>query len=245
MCAMAAAAAMLAFAAACAPRPLLERAIRARGGRLHSIARDAEADVQAPFAASRWTWRTLFQLPDRYAWSIDTLGEPNHYLFDGDVTRLFIGRREISVGTGWDPPLRSIARYVAVVNLDALFLPAVRLAPLANAELPPGVADGLLITFADDGVHYRIGFDARTLLVWVSGPVTLPPLGEGELVSRYDDFRPTHGLTLPFRTTYLFRGDALAEERTLAACPNVDVAPAAFWDPARIPRCDLAGTSGR
>jgi hypothetical protein len=238
-----AAAASLAFAVACAPRPLLERAIRARGGALHSIARAAAADVQAPFAAGRWTWRTLFQQPDRYAWSIDTLGEPNHYFFDGDVTRLFIGHREISAGTGWNPPLRSIARYVAVVNLDALLLPAAQVAPLPSAELPPSVADGLLVTFADDGARYRIGFDARTLLVWVAGPVALPPLGEGELVARYADFRPAHGLTLPFRTTYTFRGDALAEERTLAACPNVDVAPAAFRDPGRIPRCDVAEPS--
>ena len=238
-------AATLVFAVACAPRPLLERAIRARGGALHSIARDAEADVQAPFAAGRWTWRTLFQLPDRYAWSIDTLGEPNYYLFDGDVARLFIGGREISAVTGWNPPLRSIARYVAVANLDALLLPGARVAPLPRAELPSGVADGLLVTFADDGTRYRIGFDARTLLVWVAGPVALPPLGDGDLVARYSDFRPTHGLTLPFRTTYLFRGDALAEERIIAACPNVDVAPAAFRDPGRMPPCGVLGTSHR
>src|SRR5262249_19208105 len=97
----------LACVVACAPRPLLERAIRAGGGPLPPLARAGEADVQAPFAAGHWTWRTLFQLPDRYAWSIDTLGEPNHYLFDGAVTRLFLGRREINAGAAWNPPLRS------------------------------------------------------------------------------------------------------------------------------------------
>jgi hypothetical protein len=37
---------------------------------------------------------------------------------------------------------------------------------------------------------------------------------------------------------------ALAEERTLAACPNANVDPAAFRDPARIPNCDVTGASG-
>jgi len=235
---------MLVSATACARRPLLDRAVRARGGALHSVVRAAEADVLAPFAAGHWTWRTLFAPPDRYAWSIDTLGEPNHYLFDGEVTRLFIGRREVSAGAGWNPPLRAIARYVAVVNLDALFLPAVTVAPLTEGDAPPGVVDGLLVTFADDGARYRLGFDAQTLLVWAAGPVTLPPLGDGELVARFADFRQRHGRILAFRTAYLFRGSALAEERTLAACPNVEVDEAAFRDPMRIPPCGTGASAG-
>jgi len=126
------------------------------------------------------------------------------------------------------------------VNLDTLLLPAARVTPLPRGELPAGVVDGLAVAFADDGARYRIGFDDRTLLVWAAGPITLPPLGDGELVARFADFQRTHGRTLPFRTTYLFRGAPLAEERTVAACPNLSVDPAAFADPVRVPRCDRA-----
>src|SRR5262245_6781583 len=55
--------------AACAPRPLVERAIRARGGPLESVIRDVEADVRVGFPGT-WRWQTAFMVPDRYAWTI-------------------------------------------------------------------------------------------------------------------------------------------------------------------------------
>ena len=105
-----------ALASGCASRPLLERAIRARGGALHSLVRQAEADVQAAFPGT-WEWRTVFLAPDDYAWSIVTAAGTDHYLFDGRVTRAFIGGREVSVDAGQQTPLRAHARFASVTNL--------------------------------------------------------------------------------------------------------------------------------
>src|SRR5262245_24062168 len=77
---------LAAAALGCAPRPLLERAIRARGGPLGSLVRQVDAEVYAAFPGT-WQWRTAFMLPDRYAWTVFTTGEPMHYLFDGQVVR--------------------------------------------------------------------------------------------------------------------------------------------------------------
>src|SRR5207244_7989725 len=124
--------AALVLAAGCAPRPLLERAIRARGGPLASMARQVEAEVYLAFPGT-WRWRTVYMVPDRYAWTIFTAAEPDHYLFDGTAVRAFIGGREVSADTDPSAPLRSNARFTALVNLDALRLPAARPARLPHA----------------------------------------------------------------------------------------------------------------
>src|SRR5438552_8286191 len=51
--------AALVLAAGYAPRPLLERAIRARGGPLASMARQVEAEVYLAFPGT-WRWRTVY-----------------------------------------------------------------------------------------------------------------------------------------------------------------------------------------
>lgn len=225
---------LAALAAGCLPRPFVERAIRARGGALDTLVREVESDVHAAFPGT-WRWRTAFMAPDRYAWTIFTAGEPNHFLFDGVVVRGFIGSREVSVDRAPDAPLRSHARFTAIAQLDALRLPGVHVQPLADGELPAGVVAGLAVALADDGARYRLGFDREMLLVWVEGPIRLLPLGEGTLTARFGDFRRTGGFLLPFATSYTFGGAALAEERALAVCPNDPrVTIEAFRTPARL-----------
>jgi len=235
------AAAALALAVGCAPRPLLEQAIRARGGPLTTVVREVEAEVHVGFPG-RWRWRTAFTVPDRYAWTIFTASEPSHFLYDGSSVRAFIGGREVAVDAARGAPLRSHARFAAVVNLDALRLPGVSVAPLAPDELPPGATAALAVVFADDGSRYRLGFDERTLLVWAAGSVSLPPLGQGELTVRFADFRRARRLLLPFRTTYTFGGAPLAEEQALAVCPLAARLPEeSFRAPASVPDCEVSG----
>ena len=100
------------------------------------------------------------------------------------------------------------------------------------------IFDDRLAHFIDDGSRYRLGFDARDLLVFASGPISLPPVGSGEVVVRFADYRPTRGRLLPFRWDYRFAGQALAEERTLAACvDDPALTPRSFGSPDALPDC--------
>jgi len=222
----------------CAPRSPIVRAIRARGGPLGGVVREAEARVFPEFAAGAWRWRTGFLPPDRYAWTIFTSREPNHFLYDGTVVRAFVGARQVAAGADLGAPLLVYARFTAVVNLDVLLLPGARVEALPTDALPPGVEAGLAVTLAADGAHYRLGFDRGGLLVWTAVALELWPLGHGDLVARFSDFRRTGGLLLPFRTVYSFADAPLADERTVAACANLPgILPAAFLAPDMLPEC--------
>ena len=105
--------------------------------------------------------------------------------------------------------------------------------------MPEGAAWGLGAVFAGDGARYRLGFDARDLLVHVDGPLRLPPLGAGTVSARFADFHRTNGLFLPYRTVYAFGAAPLADERAIAVCPNVRLAPEAFRMPAALPSCGM------
>ncbi len=224
--------------AGCAPRPLLTRAIRARGGPLHGIVRQVEADVHPAVVAGTWHWRTAFLLPHWYAWTIYTSHGADHYVFDGTITRAFSGDREVAAGSEPSGPLRTQAGFTAAIHLDALLLPGARVVPLPAGDLPQGVAAGLAVGLGADAARFRLGFDARDLLVWAAGPVDLPPLGRGELVVRFSDFRRVGGRVLPHHAAYTLDGIPLAEERTLAACPNDPaLVPSAFVVPDRLPAC--------
>ena len=199
--------------------------------------REVQADVTRVFPGT-WRWRTAFMLPDRYAWTIQTATEPDHYLFDGAVVRAFIGTRLVAVDSAPHAPLRGQARLEAVVGLDALELPGVRVAPLPASELPPGTRAGLVVVFADDGASYRVAFDRRDRLVWATGPASLPPLGEGAIVARFGDFRRAGGVRLPFRISYALNGEPLAEARVVAVCPNDPrLGAASFQAPELVPDC--------
>jgi len=224
-------------AAGCAPRPLLERAIRARGGPLATTVRQVEAEVYKGFPGT-WQWRTAFMQPERYAWTIVTVGEADHYLFDGTTVRSFVGEREVAVDSNPNAPLRSHARFTAVTNLDVLRLPSVQVAPLGSGALLQGTVSGLTAVFADDGARYDLGFDEHGLLVAAAGPVRLPPFGDGRVTARFADFRRVNGLLLPYRTSWSFEGQPLADERAVAVCPNdSELREDAFRDPDRIPTC--------
>src|SRR5207249_3242378 len=95
----------LALAGGCAPRPPLVRAIHARGGPLRAVVREVEAEVFAG-APGRWSWRTTFLYPDRYAWTIFTAAGADHYLFDGAVARAFVDDNPVSVDAAPAAPLR-------------------------------------------------------------------------------------------------------------------------------------------
>jgi hypothetical protein len=222
---------------ACARGPLVERAIAARGGRLDALVRQVSAEVREGFPGA-WRWRTVFQLPDRYCWSIETTRAPTHYCFDGDVVRAFSGDELVSTDPSPTAPLRSHARFMAVVNLDALRAPGAVVTPLPAAELPPGAVDGVAATLPGDPSRYRLAFDADARLVWAAGPVDLDPFGRGDLQARFSDFRAEHGVVLPHRTEWIFGTETIADERLLAACPDPPgLDAAAFRDPTKLPAC--------
>jgi hypothetical protein len=220
-----------------ASRPLLDRAIDARGGPLEGLARSAEAEVYAGFPGT-WRWRTAIA-PDRYAWSILTVDETHHYLYDGAAVRAFVGAREVAAEPAGTAPLRTHARFLAVAYLDALRQPGVQIRPLSPEG--PGRRAGAvgLEAVLADGAAYRLVFDDRMLLVRMSGPVSLEPFGGGELVAEFADFRRVDGYLLPYRTSYEFRGERVAIERALAVCPNPSgLDDATFAAPDALPVCE-------
>jgi len=228
--------ATLIIVAGCAPASLLDRAIRARGGPLTAVMLRAEANVHVGFPG-RWQYTRAFLLPNRYAWSIETATEPQVHLFDGTTVRSFIGAAEVAEDASPGAPLRSHARWTAVVNLDALHAPGIQLTPLPATALPAGVSEGLSARFPD-GQTYRLGFDERTLLVWTEGPLDLWPVAKGIATVRYSDHRATASRLLPFAAAYAIGGRRVAEERVLAACVDPPgLTPASFTDPAHLPDC--------
>jgi hypothetical protein len=228
--------AVLCIASGCTPRPLVERAIRARGGPLSGLVIRANALVHTS-APETWEYRRAFLAPDHYAWTIVTLTEPIHFLFDGMTVRTFIGEADVSNDGSPYAPLRTHARWTALVNLDALTGPGVTVTALPREALPAGVHEGLEAVFAD-GARFRLGFDDRTLLIWAQGPLDLSPLAAGEVSARFGDYRRTGALLLPFSTTYALGPLPLADETVLAACVDPPALTAAsFTDPAALPTC--------
>ena len=222
--------------AGCQSRSLLERAIRARGGALRGLVSSLEAQVHRGFPGT-WEYERVFVSPDLYAWKIVTTAAPLYHLYDGSTARSFVGSAEVGSDTSPRAPLRSHARWFAVVNLDHLAAPGVTVTPLAGDDLPPGVREGLSAAFAD-GAVYRLGFDAGTLLVWAQGPADLSPLGSGELTARFSAHRPVDGLLLPFAVSYSLAGEPLADETVRTAClVPAGITPASFRDVGQLPAC--------
>jgi hypothetical protein len=228
---------LLLAAGGCVPRGLLAQAIRARGGALPGMVRTSEAHVVVGFPGT-WRWRTVVAMPDRYAWSIETTGEPTQYLFDGRVVRSFVGSALTAADTSPTAAARSHARFMHVLLLDALRTPGVRLRELPPGELPSGAAAGLEAEFPDTGDRYLIGFDAARLVTSVEGPVLLPPFESRTVRVVLDDQRRVDGYTVPHHFRWTIGGQPLADERTLTACALRREPPAAaFAMPAALPRC--------
>ena len=223
-------------AAGCTPRPLLERALIARGGAVRSVLLCAEARVYAG-VPGRWRFARAYLAPGRYAWRIDTAGEPDSYLFDGQVVRSFVGAAEVASDAAPTAPLRSHARWTGVMLLDGLDAPGVAVAELPAAALPAGAREGLQVRFTD-GATYRLGFDDDAQLVVIEGPLDLWPLGSGPATVRYADPRPAGSVRLPSRATY-FAGDRRLADETIrsATIAPPGLTPASFVDPAHLPPC--------
>lgn len=221
----------------CATRPLLERALSARGGPLDGVVLAAAARLYTG-APGRWRYTRVYLSPGLYAWRIETAGEPDTYIFDGSAVHSYIGTAATSLDASPAAPLRSHARWTAVSLLDGLTAPDVTLAELPADELPSGASEGLRVAFPD-GATYRLGFDHRALLTSIEGPLDLSPLASGPASARYDDPRRVGGVTLAFRATYFAAGQRIAEEAIEAACVNPPaLTSAAFSAPERLPTCD-------
>ncbi|HWP65899.1 MAG TPA: hypothetical protein VNO26_08315 [Candidatus Limnocylindria bacterium] len=225
------------LACGAAQRPVLERAIEARGGPLPGLVRTSEAEVSAGFPGT-WRWRTVVAPPDRYAWSVETTGEPTHYLFDGRVARAFVGSGLTSEDPSPGAAIRSHARFMGVMLLDALRAPGVTVRELPPAARPPGSAAALEVVFVDTGDRYVIGLDETGLVVSVEGPVLLPPFERQHVRAVLGDHRRVGGYLVPYRLRWTADGVPLADERTLEACALRASPPAsAFAQPSALPRC--------
>ncbi len=220
-------------AVACVPRPIVERAIAARGGPIAGLVRESDVQVVMGFPGA-WQWRTVAASPERYAWSITTRDQPHHYLFDGTTARAFVGTGLVAEDAT-AAAIRTHARFVAVANLDVLRLPGVQIGPAASPE-PVGTM--LEAVFADRGDRYRIWLDAHDLVSRVEGPIDLSPLASGRLRADYDEVRPVQGRLLAHHIRYEIDGHPLADERVRRACVFEPGIPAsAFASPSTLPTC--------
>ena len=116
--ALVAAVALVALSSGCT-RPLLERAIAARGGPIQSVSRDADAEVQRGFPG-RWAWRFDYRVPDQLRWTLDTYGETQSVSFDGRTTRYFLGSAALPDAPATLAGFGTVVRWTAVTTLDAL-----------------------------------------------------------------------------------------------------------------------------
>lgn len=213
-------------------RPLLERAITARGGALTSLSRDAEADVHAGFPG-RWRWRLEYAVPDRLRWTIETYGEEQSVSFDGSTVRYFLGSAPIPAAPAALGDFRTVVRWTAVTTLDALRDdPQVEVRELPRAGLPAGTASALEVTYRADGARYLLWFDAADLLVAAEGPIALPTIASGRMRATYTQFATTGGYVLPARGTYTLDDRPFFDERVLRWTPNdARLVPASFQRP--------------
>jgi len=224
-------------ASACAPRALLERAIRARGGALPGLVRDVDATLTAEYPGT-WSATETFQRPERFAWTIETFGEPNHYLFDGEAVRAFIGTALVSTDTDPGAPLRTHARFMAVILLDVLGEPGVTVEDLPKERLPMGTTSGLACRFPDE-TEFVLGFDADARLVSVDGPLDLPGAGVVRVQAELSEYVRVAAWSLPTRIRYRMGDRLLIDERARALCPDPPALTIeAFRDPSRLPPCE-------
>src|SRR4051795_1179737 len=100
-------------------RPLLERAIAARGGPLTSLSRDVEAEVFVGFPGS-WRWRFDYRVPDSLRWTLETYGDQQSVSYDGHTVQFYLGSARIAPAPAALGDFRSQVRWLAVTSLDAL-----------------------------------------------------------------------------------------------------------------------------
>jgi len=210
---------LVAVGAGCS-RPLLERAIAARGGSLTSLSRDDEADVHAGFPGS-WTWRFDYRVPDLLRWTLETYGDEQSVAYDGTAVSFFLGSARLAEAPPALADFRSQVRWLAVTTLDALSRRAdVEVRELAPSELPAGFASGLAVTYRDDGARYALYFDADDLLVAAEGPIILPTIASGQMHAAYSEFGVADGYRLPYRGRYTLDAQPFFDEKVVRYLPN-------------------------
>jgi outer membrane lipoprotein-sorting protein len=200
-----------------APAPdLVAAAIEARGGPLEGFTRRSELDVHYGFPGS-WSWELMFLRPDRFRLTLHTTGEDQSFASDGKTLRTYLGSAPVGEEPAHGACTTSLARWLAVVTLDELSGPAFHWRELARDQLPKGAARGLEVRCAaQPESRYRLFVDRALRLVAVSGPITLPVLGDGRLEARFSDFRSVGGLRLAFRIDYELDGQPFLEESVVA-----------------------------
>lgn len=224
-------------AVGCAPRTLFERALAAHGGPCAALTRVSTVQMLAGYPGT-WSSRMTFAPPDRYAWSYDTTGDPYHYLFDGQVVRAFVGTSLVSEDTEATAPLRSHARFTAVMLLDALRAPGVTIGPTPDGEALAGGERALTIAFPGDVERYRLIVGAGDRATEVEGPLEFPGLGRGRVTANLSDYGAVGGCLLPRHIRYAMDGKVFAEEQVTAYCPAPNGLPdESFRSPASLPRC--------
>lgn len=224
---------LLLLASGCA-RPLVERAIAARGGPLPRVSREVEARVYRAFPGT-WRWRIDYAVPDLLRWTLETYGDEQSYVYDGEALRYYLGSGLVTADPAAASGFRTQVRWIALTNLDVLASHAgLRLEELDAGRLPPGVAAGLHATYAD-GAVYELYFDAGDLLVGARGPIVVPAVGAGELRATFGGFRDVSGYLLPQRGRYTLDGEPLFDETILRWVPgDPRLTPEGFLGP--LPR---------
>lgn len=212
-------------------RPLLERAIVARGGNLTTLSRESSADVYAGLPGT-WSWRFDYGVPDRLRWTIETYGEEQSIAYDGARVRYFLGSAalpEVPTALG---DFASIVRWTSVTTLDALARdPHARLRELAPTERPAGAAGALEVT-DDDGAQYVLAFDDADRLIAAEGPIAVPTVASGLMRVTYSDFIDTGGYVLPRICSYTIDGRPFFREQVLRWIPNDPrLTPSSFAGP--------------
>jgi hypothetical protein len=200
-------------------RPLLERAIAARGGPLQSLSREVEADVYAGFPGT-WNWRFDYRVPDALRWTIETYGEEQSVTFDGETVRFYLGDAAVAEAPPALGDFRSEVRWMQVTTLDAIGHETGIVAhEIERRDLPPGVAAGLDVTFPD-GARYQLFFDDADLLIAADGPIVLPTIAVGRMHAVFSDFRQAGGYQLPYRGSYTLDAQPLFDERVQGYVAN-------------------------
>jgi hypothetical protein len=215
----------------CLQRNPIDAAVARRGGACAAVARASTVELRVGYPGT-WSARMTVAGADRYGWVYDTTGAPYGYLFDGQVVRSFVGAGLVAEDPSPLAPLRSHARYSAVMFLDALRTAGVEI------RTDPASPATLHVGFGDGETSFELLFDAAGLLTRVDGPLEFPGVPVARVTAELSDYRLVQGRWLPHRIRYNAAGRELADERVGTYCVQDQPVPAAaFRDVATLPSC--------